>query len=443
MGEKIGLVLEGGGFRGLYSEGVIETLLEKNIKLPYVIGVSMGAVVGSSYLSGQKRRNYDIAMTYVDDTRYLSFRNLLTQGGMFGMDFVFGDLAYELIPFDFDTFDQTDQELVIGAMRCDTGQTDYFYKSKMATTDFMKGMRASCSLPFLSRMVTVNGCKYLDGGVSDSIPYKKAFEDGCDKVIVILTRDEAYRRKPFGNHRLGALVYRDYPAVLEEMEQRHIRYHQSLDALMALEKAGKALVIRPPKPVGLGRLEKDRAKLRATYMMGYNQGKELAEVIEGFVNGMDKSQGVVAPSYDIISMDDLDRVQPLWENLQEIHTRLSPDFSDSYKDVSFKDFVRRMHKLQGDDVRIALVNEGNEVVGYSIASVNRRAKVGQLDSIFLKPAYRKMGIGEKLIEDSKTWMLGQGSKELVLDVVVGNEGVLSFYKKTGFYPERIKLTYKG
>lgn len=284
MGEKIGLVLEGGGFRGLYTEGVLENFIEKDIHLPYVIGVSMGSVIGSSYIAKQKRRNLDIALTYVDDARYLSFRNMVTQGGIFGMDFIFNDLAKDLMPFDFEAFDRSEQELAIGAMKCVDGSTQYFYKNQLTMEKLMQAMRSSCSLPFLSRMIEIDGEKYLDGGVSDSIPYKKALEDGCDKIIVILTRDAGYKRKPHKSGRIGNLIYKDYPAVIEVMAQRHKVYHNTLAQLEILEKEGKALIIRPQEPIELGRIERDREKLHATYMMGYNQGHEMMERIDDFVS---------------------------------------------------------------------------------------------------------------------------------------------------------------
>ncbi len=287
MGEKIGLVLEGGGFRGMYSEGITDNLLEAGIEIPYVIGVSMGTCVGSCYLSKQKGRNFDIAVSYVNDPRYISFRNLFTQGGIFGMDFIFDEIAYKLHPFDFKTFEAVDQELVVGAMCCEDGGTDYFYKSDMTADELLTAMRASCSLPFISKKVHINGTPYLDGGVSDSIPFQKAFEDGCDKVIVVLTRDAAYERQPFSQHRIGSLFYKDYPAVIDTMGTRHIRYHESLRELEALERSGKALIIRPESPIELGRMEKDVKKLEQTYQMGYEQGKRMIETIKIFLAGTD------------------------------------------------------------------------------------------------------------------------------------------------------------
>lgn len=283
MKEKIGLVLEGGGFRGLFTEGILERFLENDIQLPYVIGVSMGSIEGSCYIAKQKRRNYDIAMTYVDDERYVSVKNMLTKGGMFGMEFLFNDLAYNLVPFDFETFHASDQELVIGAMSCHSGLTDYFYKSKLSEQALLKAMEASCSLPFISKMVDIKGVKYLDGGVSDSIPFRKAFDDGCDRVVVVLTRDEHYVRGPYKNGRLGRVMYRDYPAVTETMRKRQEVYNKQIIELEKLRIEGKAFIIRPPKPIDLSRIEKNREKLRATYIMGYNHGQKIIPELEDFI----------------------------------------------------------------------------------------------------------------------------------------------------------------
>lgn len=295
MGEKIGLVLEGGGFRGLFTEGVLEQMLDNGIHLPYVIGVSMGSIEGSCYISKQKRRNYDIAMTYLDDERYVSMKNMVTKGGVFGMDFMFNELAYDLVPFDFETFHNSDQELVVGAMSCHSGLTDYFYKSKLTEKDLLKVLEASCSLPFIQRMVPFKGLNYLDGGVSDSIPYRKAFEDGCDKVVVILTRDEHYVRGPFKQKSLSKIFYRDYPAVTEAMASRQERYQHSIVELEKLRIEGKAMIIRPPKAVNLERVEKNREKLMQTYKMGYEQGGKIMHELRSFVGS--KSMGTETRKY--------------------------------------------------------------------------------------------------------------------------------------------------
>ena len=270
---KVGLVLEGGGFRGLFTEGILEHMIDAGIELPYVVGVSMGSINGASYIAKHKRRNYDVVMTYVDDDRYLSFKNMVTKQSMFGLDFMFGDLAYELIPFDFETFDRSSQELVIGAMSCHSGITDYFYKSKLSISELFEALKASCSLPFITKPRVIKGIEYLDGGVSDSIPYEKAFEDGCDRVVVVLTRHESYIREAFTAGRFSQFLYKDHPAVLKMMESRHERYAKQLEALNKLEAEGKAFVIRPPRPIELGRMEKNREKLRRTYIMGYEEGE--------------------------------------------------------------------------------------------------------------------------------------------------------------------------
>lgn len=284
MKEKIGLVLEGGGFRGLFTEGVLDNFIEAGIEIPYVIGVSMGTLVGSTYISKQRSRNYNIAMSYANDDRYISMKNFLTQGSFFGIDFVFNDIAYDLMPFDFEAFHSSDQELVIGAMSCHSGLTDYFYKSKLSEEAIMTAMRASVSLPFISKKVTIKGVDYLDGGISDSIPVKKAFMDGCDKVIVILTRHESYVRAAFKNNRIGGVVYHDNPAVIEMMQTRHIRYRETLDYIKGLEATGKALVIRPPEPIKVGRAEKDLQKLHETFRLGQEQGKGCMHLVDTFIN---------------------------------------------------------------------------------------------------------------------------------------------------------------
>ena len=209
--KKIGIVLEGGGMRGIYTAGVLDFFINKNIYFPYVIGVSAGACHALNYLSGQKGRDKDIALKFLGDKRYLSFRNLIRTGEIFGFDFIFGELSEKLLPFDYKAFEKSKQELVVGVTNCITGQCEYFYKSKTSTYEILKVVRASSSLPFISKEVIINGKAYMDGGISSSIPLKKAIDDGCEYNIVVLTRNKGYRKKPSKLTRnLSKLKYRNF-----------------------------------------------------------------------------------------------------------------------------------------------------------------------------------------------------------------------------------------
>ncbi|MBN2796546.1 MAG: patatin family protein [Clostridia bacterium] len=281
--EKIGLVLEGGGFRGLFVEGVTQFLLEEKIFLPYVIGVSMGATNGFNYISQQKGRNLEIIKTFIHDPRYLSKRNLFKEGSLFGMDFIFNDITYEHIKYDFETYNSSDQELVIGAMNCITGQTSYFFKSKCQMDEMLLALRASISLPFVSKMVYHNNIPHLDGGLTDPIPVEKAFNDGCTKVIVISTRDAHYEKASFKGDLFSKYFYKDYPEVTYALNHRPVIYNQTQKKLLELERTGKLLMIRPNKPLQVGRTEKNLNKIQEVYNQGYKTATSLKNEILNFI----------------------------------------------------------------------------------------------------------------------------------------------------------------
>lgn len=284
MMSKIGLVLEGGGFRGLFVEGITAWLIDQGIELPYVIGVSMGASNGVNYLSKQKGRNLAIAEEFINDPRYISKRNLVTQGSLFGMDFIFKDIAYHYNKFDFDTFSNSNQEMVIGAMNCTTGKTTYVKKSEQNNDDMMHALRASVSLPFISQLVDINNAPHLDGGVSDPIPAKKALLDGCDKILVVSTRDLLYTKEAFKGSPVSKVFYRQYPEVTHALRNRHLVYTETQGYLKGLEASGKAMVIRPDTPLDIGRTEKSITKVRQVYEEGYRTAEANKHAIISFIN---------------------------------------------------------------------------------------------------------------------------------------------------------------
>ena len=281
--KKIGLVLEGGGFRGLFVEGVIEWLLDNNIEIPYVIGVSMGALNGATYVSKQKRRNLNIAETFIDDPRYISTKNLVTKGRLFGMDFIFDDIVYEHNKFDFETYNDSKQEFVVGTMNCDDGTTSYIKKSSSDEKLILNALRASTSLPFIAQLVDIDNTPHLDGGLTDPIPVRQALKDGCDKVIIITTRDENYIKEPFKGSPLSKVLYRNHPNVSAALKNRHIIYTQTQGFIKGLEESGKAFVIRPESPIELGRTEKDKQKFKKVYQSGYETAKKYGDALKQFI----------------------------------------------------------------------------------------------------------------------------------------------------------------
>ncbi len=267
--QKTGIVLEGGGMRGVYTSGVHEYLLAKGIYYPYVIGVSAGASNSCNYVSRQKGRGKRTNLDYLNNWRYMSFGSLLLTGSYFGLDFIFGDIPNALDLFDYDTFYHSPGIFRIGATNCITGETDYFDKSHITTT--FEHIKASCSLPFLSPMVKINGVPYLDGGISDPIPVRKALADGCEHVVVVLTQPQGYRKGPTSQKMnfLYRMIFGKYPALVKSLEVRNRYYNETVDFIEELERKGKATIIRPDGSLRLQRFEKDRFVLEKLFEQGY------------------------------------------------------------------------------------------------------------------------------------------------------------------------------
>lgn len=281
MMSKVGLVLEGGGVRGTYTSGVLDFMLDHDLKLPYVIGVSMGACNGASYISGQKGRSLDIALKYVRDKRYISYRRWLRTGNLFGMDFIFGDIPERLIPFDFDGYFESGIEFVAGTTNCLDGKPLYHAMDRRSS--FNQLIQASCSIPGINDHVTFNNTPLVDGGVSDSVPVEKALADGCDKIIVVLTRVDGYVKKPYKFTGLLKAKYRKFPMVIKAIEQRHIGYNKKMATIKKLEEEGRALVIRPTKEVKVSQADRRLDRIQAIYDLGYNDTAELYQKICSFI----------------------------------------------------------------------------------------------------------------------------------------------------------------
>ena len=277
-----GLVIEGGGMRGIFAAGVLEYLLDNDIKVDYVIGVSAGACHGCSYVSGQKGRAFAVCTDYMDDPRYGSVQSLLKTGDYFGKKFMYHSIPEELNPVDNESFKKSGIRFEVGVFNCITGESEYpEIKDMFEDVDWIA---ASASLPLFAKMVDIGGYQYMDGGLSDSIPVKHAQEIGCDKVIVILTRERGYRKAASKSIPLIKAKYKDYPKLIEALKRRHTVYNETLEYIDEEEKKGNVFVIAPVKDLGVGRLEKDRNKLKNAYLEGYyvteSYGDKLKEFLE-------------------------------------------------------------------------------------------------------------------------------------------------------------------
>lgn len=269
--DKVCLVLEGGGMRGQYTIGVLDFFLENNIYINDVIGVSAGTANGASYLSRQKGRNYNINMTYANNKEYLSIRNLLKTGSIFNMDMLFRKIPDEIILYDYDAFNSLNPNFIVVITNCDTGKAEYVKVSDVK--EDIKYLQASCSMPLVSNIVEIDNKKYLDGGISDSIPVKYMLENGFDKCVVIKTRDRNYVKHKSKISNIIKRKYKAYPKLVETINNRYKMYNDELEYTYKLEKDGRVFVIEPREEVKISQVEKNKEKLHDLYMSGYNDAK--------------------------------------------------------------------------------------------------------------------------------------------------------------------------
>lgn len=269
-----GLVLEGGGMKGIFTAGVLDFFMDKGLMFSSIYGVSAGACHMCSYLSGQRGRALDISIDYLDTNRYCSMESLLLSGDVFNVDMCYHTIPDYLNPFDNETFMKYEGKAYSVVTNLETGKAEYLRLRDMKA-DIDK-LRASASLPLAARVVKIDGKPYLDGGVSDAIPVQKAVLDGNRKNVVVMTKEVGFRRKPIDPAQLALIkaCYVKYPKVAELMENRHIAYNECLDYIERLERKGQIFVIRPQKPSQVGRIERDKRKMKALYREGYVEARQ-------------------------------------------------------------------------------------------------------------------------------------------------------------------------
>lgn len=277
---KIGLVLEGGAMRGMFTAGVLDVLLDEQIAVDGAVTVSAGALFGINYPAKQRGRVLRYNLKYLHDKRYMGWHSLFTTGNVVNKAFAFYELPFTLDPFDQATFAASQIDFWVTLTNIETGEPEY-----VKITDAfaqMEALRATSAMPMVSRVVEIEGKKYLDGGISDSIPLDKAMALGYDKIIVILTRPLDYRKKP-SNNWLFKLFYRNYPKLIERWANRYDEYNQAVEKVIEMEKAGKIFVIRPSESLDISRLEKDLAKVQAMYDLGVKDGQAALSELKDYL----------------------------------------------------------------------------------------------------------------------------------------------------------------
>ena len=281
INDKTALVLEGGGLRGVFTCGVLDCFMDYKIRFPFVVGVSAGACNGLSYMSGQRGRAKSSNIDLMDKHHYVGIRYLLTQGCIMDFKLLFEDFPEKIIPYDYEAYFSNPTRFVMVATNCLTGKAEYF-EEKSSSERIMSIVRASSSLPYVTKITYVDGVPMLDGGIVDSIPIQYALDQGYKDMVVILTRNKGYRKKE-GKMRVAKAFYRKYPALQKALQERNAVYNRTMALVESLENKGKIIVIRPMKPVVVGRMEKDTSKLTALYEEGYAIAENMIAGRSGYI----------------------------------------------------------------------------------------------------------------------------------------------------------------
>ena len=274
LGKNVGLVLEGGGMRGVFTSGVLDAFMKYDLYFPYVVAVSAGACNGMSYISRQPRRARISNIDYLARYQYIGIRHLVTQGCIFDRKLLYDKFPNQLLPYDFDTFFKYADGFEMVTTNCLTGLPMYLSENhdRQRALDIV---RASSSLPYVSKIVNVDGIPMLDGGIADSIPVQRAFDKGFEHNVVILTRNKGWRDT--GKDRKLPYLYKNYPRLRVALSRRHRAYNEQIQLVDDLEAAGKITCIRPIRPMEVERIEKDTAKLERLYEEGFLLGEAFCE----------------------------------------------------------------------------------------------------------------------------------------------------------------------
>lgn len=265
---KKGLIMEGGAMRGMFTAGVIDVMMENNIEFDGAIGVSAGATFGCNYKSKQIGRVIRYNTRFCKDKRYCGLYPLIKEGNIFG-DFAYNDVPLKYDPFDFETYENNPMDFYLVATDIESGKPVYHRYDNYDDHGF-DWIKATSSMPLVSQIVEIDNHKYLDGGISDSIPLTFFENIGYDRIVIILTQPKGYRKTKSSSLPLIRRKYKKYPNLIKAMEERHLHYNKTLDAIYEKEKKGKIYVIRPESAIPVSRVERNPEKLQNAYEMGRN-----------------------------------------------------------------------------------------------------------------------------------------------------------------------------
>lgn len=277
---SVGLVLEGGAMRGMYTAGVLDIFLDNNIKIDGIVGVSAGVLFGVNYLSKQRGRVIRYNKKFCRDRRYMSLTSLITTGNIINKEFAFYEVPFKLDVFDEETYNNSKTDFYATITNIETGKAEYI-KIKDVRKQ-MEVLRATSAMPYVSKIIELENGKYLDGGVADAIPVDKCKELGYDKIIVILTRPLNYRKKE-SNMFLAKRMYKKYPKLIETMINKYKNYNETVEKIIDMENKKEIFVIRPSRTVKVARIEKDENKLQAMYDLGIEDAKRAMAALKEFI----------------------------------------------------------------------------------------------------------------------------------------------------------------
>lgn len=278
---NIGLVLEGGAMRGMYTAGVLDIFLDNNIEFSNIIGVSAGALFGINYLSKQRGRTIRYNKKYAKDKRYMGLTSLITTGNIINKQFSYYEVPFKLDIFDEETYKKSNTNFYATITNVETGKAEYVKIDSPLKQ--MEVLRATSAMPFVSRLVEIENKSYLDGGIADSIPIDRIKELGCEKIIVILTRPEDYRKSK-SNTLLTKIKYNKYPNLVEAINNRYMKYNSSLDKIETLRKSGNVFVFRPSRKINIKRIEREPEVLQKMYDLGIEDGKREMVELKKYLN---------------------------------------------------------------------------------------------------------------------------------------------------------------
>ncbi len=281
--ENGALILEGGSLRSLFTSGVLDVFMENDLYFSDVTGVSAGALTGANYISRQPGRTAKINIGFVNDRRYLGLNNLLRHHEIFNFDFLFNEIGRRILPMDFESFHNAPERFTVVATNLESGEAEYF--EKHTCSDIFAAIRASSSMPVLSKAVMIDGQRYLDGGCAMAIPYQRALDGGFEKIVLVLTREQGYRKlyTPRPVLRAYAQYFRHYPNFLRALyaiPQRYDRQQREIDRLKA---CGRIFVIRPQHPVNVSHTERDTEKLTALYHDGRREAERQLDALRAYL----------------------------------------------------------------------------------------------------------------------------------------------------------------